>query len=108
KTERRVVLMHESYHRIQPELGLAPKGSAGANGHLDTRRGRIWLRGELNALRAALTNHGKKRRQALRDALTIRVYRQSLWPDAGKRERALELNEGLAQSTGIDAGLRTR
>ena len=53
-TARHILLMHESYHRIQPALGLEGGGGLGMNGHLDTRAGRIWLRAELHALRSAL------------------------------------------------------
>lgn len=105
KTARDILLMHESYHRIQPALGLAPNGSIGANAHLDTEAGRIWLRAEFHALRAALEAHGQARRQAIADALCFRVYRRSLWPHAAAEEDALELNEGLAESTGIDTAL---
>ncbi|HET7674609.1 MAG TPA: hypothetical protein VFL54_03705 [Gammaproteobacteria bacterium] len=107
KDKRDVLLMHESYHRIQPALGLAPSGRPGANAHLDSEFGRVWLRAELHALRAALNAHGEARRRAIADALRFRVYRRSLWPSAAAEEDALELNEGLAESTGIDAGLAT-
>jgi hypothetical protein len=106
KTERDIMLMHESYHRIQPALGLTSKSAD--NGHLDTRRGRIWLRAEFHALRAALKSTGDARKRALADALRFRVYRRSLWPHAAKKERALELNEGLANSTGIELALQTQ
>lgn len=106
-TDRDIMLMHESYHRIQPALGLAPTGGVAANAHLDTEAGRIWLRAEFHALRTALEAHGHARRQALTDALRFRVYRRSLFPHAAAEEDALELNEGLAESTGIDAALAT-
>ncbi len=107
KTARAVMLMHESCHRIQPALGLAQSGRIGANAHLDTGAGRIWLRGEFHALRAALEAHGQARRQAIADALRFRTYRRSLWPHAAAEEDALELNEGMAESTGIDVAIAT-
>src|SRR5690242_2136380 len=60
------------------------------------------MRAELAALRAALLASGQPRKRALTDALLFRVYRMSLWPHAAADERSLELNEGLAESTGID------
>jgi hypothetical protein len=39
-TTRGTLLMHESYHRIQPALGLEGGGGLGTNAHLDTRAGR--------------------------------------------------------------------
>jgi hypothetical protein len=107
KVKRGILLMHESYHSIQPALGLQGDGGLGKNGELDSRDGRIWLRAEFSALHAALQASGRQRRQALADALTFRVYRMSLWPQAAAEERSLELNEGLAESTGIDASLHT-
>jgi hypothetical protein len=100
--QRDILLMHESYHSIQPALGLQ-SGGLGKNAELDSRDGRIWMRAELAALRVALLASGQPRRQALADALLFRVYRMSLWPHAAADERSLELNEGLAESTGIDA-----
>ena len=106
-TQRAILLMHESYHSIQPALGLQGNGGLGKNAELDSREGRIWMRAELAALRTALLATGKQRKQALTDALLFRVYRMSLWPHAQADEQALELNEGLAESTGIDAGLHS-
>lgn len=106
KIKREILLMHESYHSIQSALGLQGNGGLGRNGELDSRDGRIWLRAEFSALRAALETSGRQRKQALADALLFRVYRTSLWPHAAADERSLELNEGLAESTGIDASLR--
>jgi hypothetical protein len=106
KTERAILMMHESYHRIQPALGLAGSGGLGTNTHLDTKEGRIWMRAGFHALTVALEAKDEARRAALADALLFEGYRRSLWPDAADQERGLELNEGLAESTGIDAVLR--
>lgn len=102
---RRVLLMHEGYHSIQQDMGLRGSGGLGQNAHLDTRDGRLWLRAEFAALKLALTQKRGARKQALADALLFRAYRRSLWPKAAAEEQGLELNEGLAESTGIDAGL---
>ncbi|HEY1977616.1 MAG TPA: hypothetical protein VGG89_13775 [Candidatus Baltobacteraceae bacterium] len=103
-----VTLMHESFHIVQPKLGFngnADTGSISGDEFLDTKPGRIWLRGELHALRAALQSSGEARTQALRDALTMRLYRHMLSATTGSRERQLDVLEGLAEGTGIDAGL---
>jgi len=104
-----VTLMHESFHVVQPRLGFngnADSGSISGDAFLDTRTGRVWLRGELHALRAALQTAGSRRTQALRDAVAMRLYRYSLSASTAKLERQLDVLEGLAEGTGIDAGLR--
>ena len=99
--------MHEAFHTLQPGLGLKPAVSdLGSNGHLDTRDGRVWLRAEFAALRVALASSGDARVQAMQDALSFRAYRRSLWPDAAIQERSLELVEGTAEATGVDAALK--
>ncbi len=96
---RRRLLMHESFHRIQDSLGIP--GSNPSNAHLAGADGRIWLRLEMRALAEALIRNGTERRNALRDALTFRAKRHSLFSTAAEAERQLELNEGLAEYTGF-------
>ena len=93
--DRRVLLVHESFHRIQKGLGLFI-GQEGSNAHLDTVDGRVWLQLEWRALAAALQGD----RSALDDALAFRAKRQSLFPKAAEEEHALEFREGLAEYTG--------
>lgn len=93
--DRRVLLVHESFHRIQKDLGLWA-GVEGGNAHLDTLDGRVWLQMEWRALAAALRGDG----DALSDALAFRAKRYSLFPHAAEEERALEIREGLAEYTG--------
>lgn len=105
--ERAVELMHESFHRIQPKLGFngyRDTGVAG-NAYLDVKSGRVWFRGELHALRAALQSRGSARTTAVRDAITMRLYRQSLFAGAKEAEREQDIMEGLAENTGIDIAL---
>ncbi|HEX7176390.1 MAG TPA: hypothetical protein VF240_14090 [Pyrinomonadaceae bacterium] len=97
--QRVKLMMHESFHRIQNDLKFPAVG--GANDHLDTRDGRVWLQLEWRALRQALTSGGAARRRAVEDALTFRKYRRSLFPKAEAAERELEMNEGLAEYTGF-------
>jgi hypothetical protein len=93
------LLMHELYHRIQPDIGLPAANPS--NNHLDTRDGRVFLRLEWRALAAALlAEPGDDRARAVRDALAFRRHRQSLFPAARDAECALEMNEGLAEYTG--------
>jgi hypothetical protein len=96
---RRRLLMHESFHRIQGQLGIP--GSNPSNAHLATAEGRVWTRLEWRALTEALIRSGTARRQALTDALTFRAKRRSVSKDAPEDERRLELNEGLAEYTGL-------
>ncbi len=109
--EEAVTLMHESFHRIQPKLGFVIRGKEDAAATisgspvLDTKPGRIWLRGEIHALRVALRSRGAARRRALADALALRAYRQAILPSTVVPEHVLDIIEGLAESTGIDIGL---
>lgn len=96
--DRGRLLMHESFHRIQEELELP--GSNPPNSHLDTEPGRTWLRLEWRALAEALIHRGERRRGAIADALLFRNVRHALFPRGAEEERALELNEGLAEYTG--------
>jgi hypothetical protein len=98
--DRRAALMaHEMWHRIQGEIGL-PQTPA-ENSHLDTRNGRFWLQLAWRALTIALETSGSARKEAARDAAIFRARRGELFPQAAKNERELELNEGLAEYTGV-------
>lgn len=101
--ERRRLLAHELYHRIQPELGMTAANPG--NAHLDTEEGRVWLRLEWRALARALGHSGEERRRAVMDALRFRDRRRRRFPEGAAEERALELNEGLAEFTGIRAAI---
>ncbi len=96
---RRKLVFHELFHRIQPELGIGAEDVP--NDHLAGRDGRIWLRLEWRALAEALVREGEERRRAVADALAFRARRHELHPGAAAGERALELNEGLAEYTGL-------
>lgn len=96
---RRRLLMHESFHRIQDSLGIP--GTDRSNAHLATAEGRIWTRLEWRALTEAVLRTGAQRRQAINDALTFRARRRSAFREATEDERRLELNEGLAEYTGL-------
>jgi hypothetical protein len=97
--ERDVLFIHESFHRIQGQLGL--DGPDASNDHLDTRDGRVWMELEWRALATALSQPKEGRKKALLDALVFRGYRRSLFKDAASHEQALEMHEGLPEYTGV-------
>ena len=97
------LLTHELFHRIQPSIGLPMSNPD--NAHLDEEIGRVWLRLEWRALQAALAASGQARVRAVSDALAFRAYRHARIPGARVSETALELNEGLAEYTGVMAAI---
>ena len=96
---RERLLLDECFHRLQEKLGLPARDAV--NSHLDTLNGRIWIQMEWRALERALRQTGPARTAAIADALLFRAYRRSLFPNSAKNENALELNEGLAEYTGV-------
>jgi hypothetical protein len=97
---RRVLLAHESFHRIQGDLGFAL--SDAANVHLETESGRTWMRLEMRALAAALVAPDEPARLiATRDALAFRAARLAAFPGADVEERKLDRGEGLAEYSGV-------
>lgn len=95
---RGILMLHELFHRIQPELGLITP--SGQNAHLDTVEGRAWLRLEWRALARSLARSGEDRMRAVSDALAFRMARRSQSANAAENERVEEIREGLAQYTG--------
>jgi len=95
------LIAHESWHRIQDQLGL-PMASPTPD-HLATAEGRIAMRLEWRALAAALSApDAEGLRTATHEALIFRAARHAQAGEAGAaQERALELNEGLAEYTGV-------
>ena len=103
---RHVTLSHELFHRAQIELGMVQRD--GGNLHLDTLEGRLLLQLEWRALgRALVAPDVRARNAAISDALLFRHERYRLFADAQAEERALELNEGVAEYTGVRVGLPT-
>lgn len=100
RDDRINLLAHESFHRIQPELGF--KLNNANNNHLDEKDGRISLRLEFEALKKALAASDKKEiKKHLSSALYFRKYRHQQFDKAAENENLLELNEGIAEFTGI-------
>ncbi|MHC1652146.1 hypothetical protein ACODUL_02450 [Stenotrophomonas maltophilia] len=105
---RRTLLAHEMFHRLQPALSIA-RPAEGGNEHLDTLDGRYLLQLEWRALDAALSaSSSAAQRAAVADALAFRAARHDRFPAAARDEAALELNEGLAEYTGVVVGNPTR
>jgi hypothetical protein len=105
KIRRANLMAHEMWHRVQIDIGFP--GSDGGNNHLDSLDGRVWLQMEWRALAAALATQGKQRRQAIADALLFRACRRTIFLNAAAEERAMEMNEGLAEYTGVKLSGKT-
>src|SRR5690606_6956730 len=100
KENRINLLAHESFHSIQPSLGFTLNNAE--NNHLDQKKGRIYLRLELEALKQAMrSNSEKEMKQHLTSAFTFRKYRNTLYKGSETTENLLELNEGIAEFTGL-------
>ncbi|MDR6546748.1 hypothetical protein J2810_002808 [Chryseobacterium rhizosphaerae] len=100
KQERINLLAHESFHSVQPSLGFTLKNVE--NNHLDQRDGRIYLRLELEALKKVIQSFSEKElRLHLTNALTFRKYRNTFYKGSNITENQLELNEGIAEFTGV-------
>ncbi|RFM29360.1 hypothetical protein [Chitinophaga silvisoli] len=100
--ERLSLMLHESFHRIQHQLGF-PALSPTID-HLATTDGRVFFLLELQALKAALAKPVNQRKRDLVNALLFRKKRQELFPSTFDNERLLEINEGLAEYTGMLLG----
>jgi hypothetical protein len=92
------LMIHELFHRVQPQLGLMFFGKP--NDHLDTLEGRYWMQLDWRALARALRSAADESIDAIRDALAFRGMRRSLFSESDETERILEIREGLAQHAG--------
>ena len=100
RNDRAQLMMHELWHRIQPEIGLQSK--VAANAHLDVEAGRLWLQLEIRALSKALLESDPARRASYaHDAMIFRTVRQRMFAGSKAEEDTIERNEGLAEYTGI-------
>jgi len=89
------ILIHESWHRIQDEIGLPAYGSS--NQHLDETEGELLLKLELTILKSLLQDDSKNLAEGLHDAMTVRKYRQNMFPN--NNENQFECHEGMAEYT---------
>jgi len=97
KEKRLNLLIHESYHRIQPAIGFDSHSEIQCM-HLDSKNGRIYLKLEMEALKQALSSNEPERH--IKNALLFRQYRYQIFPEAKNAENSLEIKEGLAEYTG--------
>ena len=103
---RNNLIIHELFHRIQPNIGFDSLIEE-SNNHLDSYEGRLLLKLELEALKNALKAENRESSiQHIKNALNFRSTRQS---DNTKKvsENSLEINEGLAEFTGVMLSGRT-
>jgi len=100
--QRRVLVAHEAWHRVQDQIGLPAAASDCA--HLETVRARYLLRLEMRALAAAMRSSGRAQRELAVEALGFRAARLAEFPQAAAQEAALDRNEGLAAYTGVRLG----
>jgi hypothetical protein len=106
KNERLNLITHELFHRIQPELHFSLRQAD--NNHLDKKEGRIYLRLELEALAKAIGSESRSElAYHVSSALLFRRMRYEIFPGADSTENVLELNEGLAEYTGLVLSERT-
>ncbi|MDP4188552.1 MAG: hypothetical protein Q8905_10920, partial [Bacteroidota bacterium] len=91
------IYIHESFHRIQEDLGLNCNGYN--NRHMDKMEARIYLDLEWQALLKAIISSDEDRNIAIKDALLFRQARRQLFPGADTMESRFEIHEGLADYT---------
>ena len=95
---RNKLLVHESWHRVQNEIGIPSVLSS--NAHLDKLQGSILLKLEFTILKHAhVTTEKSNKITSLNDALTVRQYRQLIFPN--NNENQFERHEGMAEYTGF-------
>lgn len=100
RNERLNLSTHELFHRVQPMLGFNIMNTD--NNHLDKEHGRLYLRLELEALRQAIQSPSLEVASPhVINAMMFRELRHQMYSDADSTENMLELNEGLAEYTGL-------
>ena len=94
------LITHELFHRAQAQLHFESFNVD--NNHLDKKEGRIYLRLELEALLKAIESANPAASKIhISNALTFRKLRHGIYPGSDSTENMLELNEGLAEYTGL-------
>src|SRR5262245_35030697 len=81
---RGVLMLHELFHRIQPDLGLITL--SGQNAHLDTVEGRVWVQLEWRALARAPGQSGEDRKRAISDGAALPLARRAEFGDGAEEE----------------------
>jgi hypothetical protein len=101
------LIIHELFHVVQPEIGFSNLIERN-NDHLDTFEGRLLLKLELEALKKSLISKEEAIRNThLSNAIGFRLERYSN-ENFKESENALEINEGLAEYTGVMLSERSR
>ena len=97
--DRNVLLVHETFHYWQKDLGLDPV--PGLCEHMENTSARIWLKMEWNALDQAVREEDPaKAAEAILQALHFRNTRLSEYPEeARSNEDAFLILEGLPEYT---------
>ncbi|MEM7484190.1 MAG: hypothetical protein AAF348_03185 [Bacteroidota bacterium] len=93
------LITHELFHGIQPKIGFNGLKEK-SNQHLDGYHGRLLLKLELEALIQAINAEGEHRKKHIKNALKFRKTRH-ISGELEEAENSLELNEGLAEYTGV-------
>lgn len=97
KIEQQCLILHESFHCLQPQLDLKPMPYN--NIHMNEMEARVWLKLEWKALESALMCEGENRKQAITDAICFRKYRRAIYSDCDGCENRFEIHEGMAEYT---------
>jgi hypothetical protein len=98
KYDRAKLLVHESWHRVESEIGV--QAAVSNNTHLESGEGRILLLLEFRAWKKALETSDKLvRKQEIEAALLFRKHRQQKYPS--NNEDIFESHEGMAEYTGL-------
>lgn len=95
--ERQLLIIHEAFHCLQPELNLQPQPYH--NNHMDEMEARLWLKLEWEALEKAVRSKDTERKQAVTDAILFRIYRRALFTASEEYENRFEIHEGMAEYT---------
>ncbi|GAB4517675.1 MAG: hypothetical protein Tsb004_28040 [Allomuricauda sp.] len=102
-SRRRALMMHESFHSVQPTLGFDfSKIDFYSCNHLNEKKGRVYLKLELEALKMAMNeSEAGQIMQHIDNAILFRLYRYDLYPKYAASENAMELLEGIPEYTGL-------
>lgn len=95
--ERNTLILHESFHRLQPELRLDNIGYE--NNHMDELMARVLLKLEWAALETSVREGESRNLKNLLNALIFRNYRRYLFMGCDSMENKFEIHEGLADYT---------
>lgn len=94
------LMVHELFHQAQPALGFSDLPEKN-NSHLDTYEGRLLFRLELEALlKAVEAKDTPQAKSHISNALAFRQIRHTS-PEIKDAENSLEINEGMAEYTGL-------